>query len=68
MPSIKDILKIYSIKATKKLSQNFIMKKRVTDDIVKKIDAVSLRNAFVLEVGIIKSNYINFIGPGKQPI
>lgn len=50
--SIKEILKLYSIKATKSLSQNFIMKKNITDSIAYKTEKLSLKDCLVIEVGI----------------
>lgn len=49
--SIKDILNLFSIKATKALSQNFILGKKITDSIAYKTDKSSLKDCFVVEIG-----------------
>ncbi|XP_017761887.1 PREDICTED: dimethyladenosine transferase 1, mitochondrial [Eufriesea mexicana] len=47
--SIKDVLKIYRLKAIKHLSQNFILDKNLSDKIVKRVG--NLAECHVLEVG-----------------
>lgn len=54
-PSIRDILKLYNLNAVKRLSQNFLMDKNLTDKIIRK--AGKLAGTQVLEVG-----------PGPGPI
>nr|XP_023013667.1 dimethyladenosine transferase 1, mitochondrial [Leptinotarsa decemlineata] len=49
LPSIRDLVKLYRIRALKKLSQNFLMDERITDRIVKA--AGHIRNHYVCEIG-----------------
>lgn len=49
LPTLKDILRIYNIKAQKKLSQNFIMDPRLLDKIAR--TAGNLDGKHVIEVG-----------------
>ncbi|KAL3315291.1 Dimethyladenosine transferase 1, mitochondrial [Cichlidogyrus casuarinus] len=49
LPSIREILQIYGIKALKHLGQNFLLQPRCIDNIVK--CAGDLRDAYVIEVG-----------------
>ncbi|XP_012284906.1 dimethyladenosine transferase 1, mitochondrial [Orussus abietinus] len=49
LPSVRDLVKLYRIRAIKQLSQNFLMDNRLCDKIVKV--AGKLNNAQVLEVG-----------------
>lgn len=49
LPTIRDIVKIYKLRAIKQLSQNFLMDERLTSRIVKA--AGNIEDHFVLEVG-----------------
>jgi dimethyladenosine transferase 1, mitochondrial len=49
LKSIKDILKLYDLRAIKDLSQNFILDTNITDKIVK-VSGI-LKNKIVLEIG-----------------
>jgi dimethyladenosine transferase 1 len=49
LPSIRDILKLYNLRASKNLSQNFLLDQKVTDKFMKKIPNVSKKTC--LEVG-----------------
>ncbi|XP_066948115.1 dimethyladenosine transferase 1, mitochondrial [Macrobrachium rosenbergii] len=49
LPSIRDIVKLYNIRAAKKLSQNFLMDPKLTSKIVR--SAGRVRNCHVCEVG-----------------
>ena len=48
LPTVKDILRIYNISATKKLSQNFILDPRQLDRIA---GLATPRDKYVVEVG-----------------
>lgn len=54
-PSVRDVLKLYNLNAIKRLSQNFLMDKNLTDKIISKTG--NLTGTQVLEVG-----------PGPGPI
>lgn len=49
LPTIRDLVKLYKLRAIKQLSQNFLMDERLTDKIVKA--AGGIQNHHVLEVG-----------------
>ncbi|KAF7262759.1 hypothetical protein GWI33_004152 [Rhynchophorus ferrugineus] len=49
LPSIRDLVKLYKLRAIKQLSQNFLMDERLTDKIVKA--AGTLTDHYVCEVG-----------------
>lgn len=49
LPNIRDILKIYRLRAMKELSQNFILNQNLSDKIIKK--AGNLTDCHVLEIG-----------------
>ncbi|BES93911.1 rRNA (adenine-N6,N6-)-dimethyltransferase activity [Nesidiocoris tenuis] len=49
LPTIKDILRLYNLRAMKQLSQNFIMESRITDKIAKVAGDIS--GGHVCEVG-----------------
>ncbi|XP_053658681.1 dimethyladenosine transferase 1, mitochondrial [Anopheles marshallii] len=49
LPTIRDLVKLYQLRAIKQLSQNFLMDERLTDKIVRA--AGNIRDHYVLEVG-----------------
>lgn len=49
LPSIRELVKLYKLRAIKQLSQNFLMDERLTDKIVKV--AGKLSDHYVCEVG-----------------
>lgn len=49
LPTIRDLVRMYKLRAIKQLSQNFLMDQRITDKIVRA--AGNLHNQWVLEVG-----------------
>ncbi|XP_055389980.1 dimethyladenosine transferase 1, mitochondrial [Condylostylus longicornis] len=50
LPTIRDLVKLYKLRAIKQLSQNFLMDERLTDKIVKAAGRIS-NNDICLEVG-----------------
>ncbi|KAL0485257.1 mitochondrial dimethyladenosine transferase [Acrasis kona] len=55
MPSLREILKMYNLQASKQLSQNFLLDTRVTDKIVK-------------QCGDVKDSVVIEVGPGPGPL
>lgn len=49
LPTIRDLVRLYRLRAIKQLSQNFLMDERLTDKIVK--SAGNIRNHLVCEIG-----------------
>uniref|UniRef100_A0A182R1Z1 rRNA adenine N(6)-methyltransferase n=1 Tax=Anopheles funestus TaxID=62324 RepID=A0A182R1Z1_ANOFN len=49
LPTIRDLVKLYQLRAIKQLSQNFLMDERLTDKIIRA--AGNIRDHYVLEVG-----------------
>ncbi|KAL1512705.1 hypothetical protein ABEB36_002251 [Hypothenemus hampei] len=55
LPSVRDLVKLYKLRAIKQLSQNFLMDERITDKIVR-------------SAGKIKDHYVCEVGPGPGSI
>lgn len=74
LPSTRDLIKLYKLRALRQLSQNFLLDDRITDKIVKA--AGPLRNNWVCEVGpgpggitrsVIKRGPRKFVVVEKDP-
>jgi len=57
LPTVKDLIHLYGLRARKQLSQNFLLDPRLTDKIVKAAGKKALLDSHVCE-----------IGPGPGPI
>jgi dimethyladenosine transferase 1, mitochondrial len=57
LPSVRDLINLYGLRARKQLSQNFLLDPRITDKFVKAAGKKRLIGAHVCEVG-----------PGPGPI
>ncbi|KAJ2438358.1 hypothetical protein GGI03_009035, partial [Coemansia sp. RSA 2337] len=50
LPSIRDLIRIYNLRAKQQLSQNFLMDKNITDKIIQ-LAGLELENSLCVEVG-----------------
>ncbi|KAJ2159472.1 hypothetical protein GGF46_003016 [Coemansia sp. RSA 552] len=75
LPSIRDLTRIYNLRANQRLSQNFIMDKNVTDKMVS-LAGLELKNSLVVEVGpgpglltrsILDRGALNVVAVEKDP-
>ncbi|GJQ84252.1 mtTFB1 [Trypoxylus dichotomus] len=55
LPTVRDLVRLYRLRAIKQLSQNFLMDERITDRIVK-------------AAGNVKDHYVCEVGPGPGSI